>query len=119
MKLITSELKKRFEEVGEQYETVDPILIAKFFNPTGAGTWYASEYNSETNICYGYVTGLAFDEWGTFSIDELESIRLPFGLSMERDIHFKETPFSQLLAKNRITELNKSNSTNKNIELER
>jgi len=40
MKLLTKELLKRFEEVGNQEEvpTMDKIVVAKFFNPAGAGT---------------------------------------------------------------------------------
>lgn len=118
MKLMTTELTKRFKEVGDQSELESPIVIAKFFDPCGAATWYAIEYNPETNICFGYVTGLAFDEWGTFSISELESIKRPFGISIERDIHFKEISFKELLNKNRISELKKDKSKNKNQELE-
>lgn len=119
MKLITTELTNRFKEVGDQSESENPIFVAKFFDPCGSGTWYASDYNSETNICYGYVTGLAYDEWGTFSIDELESIKRPFGISIERDIHFNEISYDQLIGKNRISELKKNKPHNKKQELER
>ena len=96
MKLLTQTLKRRFAQVGSQESTSDPVVIAKFFDPVGSATWYATEYDPERNICFGYVTGLGFDEWGSFSIDELESIKRPFGLGIERDIHFEETPISRL-----------------------
>jgi Protein of unknown function (DUF2958). len=67
------------------------FFIAKFFNPAGRQTWYATEYDKETNICFGYVTGMDFDEWRTFSIEELESLKLPYGLKIERDLFFQET----------------------------
>ncbi|QHI38069.1 hypothetical protein IMCC3317_34530 [Kordia antarctica] len=98
MKLINDELTKRFKEVGRQNK--NPLVIAKFFDPAGSATWYATEYDGETNICFGYVTGLAFDEWGSFSITELEAIKRPFGLTIERDIHFKEIPFNTLMNTN-------------------
>jgi glucose dehydrogenase len=97
MKLINDELQKRFNKVGRQKK--NPLVIAKFFDPVGSGTWYATEYDPETNICYGYVTGLAYDEWGYFSIDELESLKRPFGLTIERDLYFSEIPFNDLLTK--------------------
>ena len=97
MKLITKELEKRFAEIGDQSQVSDPIIGAKFFNPCGSATWYATEYDAENQICFGYVTGLAFDEWGTFSIPELESIKLPFGLSIERDLYFKEKRCNELI----------------------
>lgn len=97
MKLITKALEERFEKIGDQSEIQDPIIVAKFFNPAGRQTWYASEYDKENNICFGYVTGFDFDEWGYFSIDELESLKLPFGLKVERDIFFKEIRFTELV----------------------
>lgn len=98
MKLITQELITRFNTVGIQQE--NPLIIAKFFDPCGSATWYATEYEPETNICFGYVTGLFEDEWGSFSITELESIRIhPFGLPIERDLYFKEIRFDDLMKK--------------------
>lgn len=97
MKLITKQLEERFAKIGNQDEEEDPIIIAKFFNPNGAGTWYAISYEPEYNICFGYVTGLGYDELGSFSITELESLKPPpFGLSIERDIHFKECRLSDI-----------------------
>ena len=97
MKLITKTLEERFEKIGCQSQTADPIIIAKFFDPCGSATWYASEYDAENRIAFGYVTGLAFDEWGTFSITELESIKRPFGLGIERDLYFKEQRFKEII----------------------
>lgn len=122
MKLITSELKQRFKEIGDQSEEKNPIVVAKFFDPAGSATWYATEFDSETNVCFGYVTGLAFDEWGSFSIKELESIKRPFGLTIERDIHFNEVSFDELMqpkTNKRSTEikgLKKSNKSKEDIE---
>jgi len=88
MKLMTKQIEERFKAVGNQSEKEDPLFIAKYFNPCGAGTWYASEYDPETRIFYGYVTGMYEDEFGSFSLTELESVTLAFGLKIERDIHF-------------------------------
>lgn len=103
MKLMTKELEKRFAEVGDQSEVKNPLIIAKFFSPIGGATWFASEYDPETKICYGYVKDLVpsengmFDEFGYFSITELESVTLAFGLKIERDIHFDEITFDELI----------------------
>ncbi|MEQ9263284.1 MAG: DUF2958 domain-containing protein [Owenweeksia sp.] len=97
MKLMTKTLEQRFAEIGDQSETKKPLVIAKFFNPCGSGTWYATEYDPETRIFFGYVTGLQFDEWGSFSLDELQNLKLPLGLKIERDLWFKEKPFSELI----------------------
>lgn len=97
MKLLTKELEKRFAQVGEQ-DVKDPIVVAKFFNPTGAGTWYATAYYPEEKLFFGYVSifGDHNDEWGYFSLDELESFHGRFGLGIERDLYFTEKKFSQI-----------------------
>jgi hypothetical protein len=38
MKLLTKELEKRFAEVGRQEANENAIVVAKFFNASGAGT---------------------------------------------------------------------------------
>lgn len=99
MKLLTNDLLKRFGAVGRQEESSDPLVIAKFFNPAGAGTWYATEYDPETRIFFGYVSifGDWNDEWGSFSLDELESYHGKFGLGIERDMYFDEKRISQVV----------------------
>ena len=94
--LITRELKARFNEIGRQ-NSEDSIIIAKFFNPCGAATWYLTEYAEGNNTGFGYVTGFDVDEWGSVSITELEALRCPpLGLPIERDLYFDECPFSKL-----------------------
>ena len=97
MKLLTKALEKRFAEVGKQ-DLKDPIVIAKFFYPAGAGTWYAVEYYPKERLFFGYVSifGDWNDEWGYFSLDGLENFQGKFGLGLERDLYFKERPFSQI-----------------------
>lgn len=98
MKLLTKELLERFNQIGRQEEVKDPLVVAKFFNPTGAGTWYATEYEPESKMFFGYVSifGDWNDEWGYFSLEELESLKGPFGLGVERDLYFVSKPFSQI-----------------------
>jgi hypothetical protein len=90
MKLLTKELLRRFAQVGRQENVADPLVIAKFFNPIGAGTWYATEYDPESQMFFGYVSifGDYNDEWGSFALSELESYRGKFGLGIERDLYF-------------------------------
>jgi len=98
-KLISNELKIVFKWIGEQNDEQDPMVLAKFFNPEGAGTWYAVSYDETDNICFGYVTGLYMDELGTFSISELESLKLPFGNHIERDLYFTPCRLSKITEK--------------------
>ena len=67
MKLLTKGIIDKLEKRGrvEEYKDNDPI-IAKFFNPTGAGTWYVMEGEKQNNndwIFYGFVDWHT-KEWG-------------------------------------------------------
>jgi len=97
MELLTKELKARFKEIGSQEEVKDPVVIIKFFNPCGAGTWWATEYNPEEKIFFGYASifGDHNDEWGNFSLDELKSIKGFGGLGIERDLYCGEKRISE------------------------
>ena len=97
MKLITKELEKRFKEIGKQENKKDPLVVAKFFNPTGIGTWYATEYQPKEKMFFGYVSlfGDHNDEWGYFSLEELGSVKGRFGLGIERDLYCREKKISE------------------------
>ena len=99
MKLMTKTLEERFAQVGVQEHIAGPIIVAKFFNPCGAGTWYATEYDPGQRIFFGYVSifGDHNDEWGSFSLDELEAYRGPFGIGIERDLYFGEKTASEVI----------------------
>ena len=99
MKLLTKALEKRFAKIGSQEDIKDPIIVAKFFNPTGAGTWFATEYDPNSKIFFGYVSifGDWNDEWGYFSLDELQSYKGKFGLGIERDLCFPEQRASHII----------------------
>ena len=98
MRLMTKELEKRFSQVGSQEEVEDPVIVAKFFNPQGAGTWYATEYDPKDKMFFGYVSifGDWNDEWGYFSLAELESIKGYLGLGIERDLYWEEVKASTI-----------------------
>jgi len=108
MKLITEELKERFKEIGDQSESINPLIVVKLFDPAGSATWYATEYDAERRVAFGFVTGLYMDEWGSFSIDELQAIERPYGLTIERDIYFEEQRYFDVFKdQKRISELAK------------
>jgi hypothetical protein len=96
---MTKALEKRFAAVGSQEEAADPLIIAKFFNPCGAGTWYATEYDQKRRVFFGYVSifGDHNDEWGSFSLDELQAYKGPLRIGIERDLHFGEKRASEVI----------------------
>jgi hypothetical protein len=93
MKLLTQEIRKKLPSLGSQADNLDPIIIVKFFTPWSDWTWFAYEFDQE-DIFFGYVKG-HFNEIGSFSLSELESVKGPMGLTIERDIHFRSKPLSQ------------------------
>ena len=93
MKLMTAAIKKSLPALYSNENTPDPIVRVKFFDPCGSWTWYATEFDGEDTF-FGLVDGFE-EELGYFSLSELESIRGPFGLGIERDLHFEPKPLSQ------------------------
>ena len=93
MKLLTKELKEVFAKQGDtsKKDAQDIKVLAKFFNPCGAGTWFAVEYLPDEMLFFGYANLGDSDcaELGYFSLNELESVKLPFGMGIERDIHWE------------------------------
>ena len=89
MKLITKDIQKKLDanlKISEDKRK--PYL--KLFNPCGQATWLISEYNKETGEMFGLCDlGMGFVELGYVSLDELKDIKLPFGLSIERDMNWK------------------------------
>ena len=104
MKLLTKELEKKFRIVAElsfgnkKLYDKDPFVIAKYFHPFSNGTWFATEYNPEEKMFFGFVTGISRpedDEWGYFSILEFEKTKI-HGLGFERDLHFGHPQISEV-----------------------
>jgi hypothetical protein len=66
----------------------------KFFTPDSDWTWYASEFDGE-DIFFGLVSGFEL-ELGYFSLKELQAVRGPMGLPIERDLHFEPLTLREL-----------------------
>lgn len=99
--MMTAEIEAMFNKIGRQEDVEDPIVVAKYFNPYGRSTWYATEYDTQTECFFGYCVGelgTDCDEWGYFSLDGLEQVRvrrLGFKLPLERDRHFSPQKMSK------------------------
>ena len=68
--------------------------MVKFFTPDSSWSWYGSEFDGE-DIFFGLVIGFVA-EFGYFSLSELESVRGPLGLPIERDEHFEPKSLKEL-----------------------
>ena len=97
MKLFTREIIKKATEQFKMRDSLKQIIVAKFFNPCGAGTWWLLNMNPEDeNYCWGFAEIFCF-EMGSFLRTELEEIKVPpFYLPIERDPHFKPITAQEL-----------------------
>lgn len=97
MKLLTKKLAAQLQRNARQRAAAlaqcipepDPLPVVRFFNPLGSSSWLATELD-EDGILVGLADlGFGCPELGSFALFELEAIRLPLGLGIERDIVFE------------------------------
>lgn len=100
MKLITKDIRDRLIENGRAQALVkgtederDFFPVVKFFNPAGAATWLITEMDpDEPDILFGLCDlGMGCPELGSVRLSELQSVRGPLGLGIERDVMFEAT----------------------------
>jgi hypothetical protein len=96
MRLLTKDLRHRLPPSYSTETQPDPVVHAKFFTPDSSWTWYVLEFDGEDTF-FGYVVGLDA-ELGYFSLKELEAVRGPLGLPIERDLYFDPQPLSKVIA---------------------
>ncbi len=88
MILLTKALKKKLPPLYATNTLGDAAVVqVKFFTPDSFWTWYAIEFDGEDRF-FGMCCGFE-NELGYFSLSELEAIRGPYGLSVERDRFFQ------------------------------
>jgi hypothetical protein len=95
MKLLTKAIRSKLPQLyaSEDLEYDQTIVQAKFFTPDSSWTWYVIEGTDD--ILFGLVVGFEV-EMGYFSLSELESLRGPLGLPIERDLWFEPRPLTQV-----------------------
>ena len=99
MKLLTNEQRARLlangkanaERIADDGNTHDFRPVVKLFCPWGAGTWLLTEVDpEEPDIAFGLCDlGMGCPELGSVRLSELEAVRGPGGLRIERDLHFR------------------------------
>ncbi|HWU74417.1 MAG TPA: DUF2958 domain-containing protein [Sphingomonas sp.] len=98
MILLTPELRfalrandiNRHAAARDEKPEPDPVPVLKLFNPCGAATWLATELDRDGDTLFGLADlGFGCPELGSFSLSEIASVRLPFGLGIERDLSFE------------------------------
>jgi len=104
MILFTKEIEKLAQDQYPDGNDMEKqVIVAKFFNPCGQGTWYLMNQDpDDTDYCWGIVH-LFEVEVGSFSKSELENVKLSFGLGIERDLYFDQVNAKELFRK--LTEI--------------
>lgn len=93
MKLMTKEIEQRlakFPLYSQDGKGEEAIVVAKFF--LGGFTWLVLEAQKLSGAdfeFYGITYGLDGPEYGYFRLSELERVKGPWGLGVERDQYFK------------------------------
>lgn len=89
MKLLTKAIEKKLPALytNENKRPNEVKIPVKFFSPDSNWTWWATEYDPIERRFFGLVEGFE-REYGYFMLDELETARGPFGLKIERDLHW-------------------------------
>ncbi len=68
----------------------DHVPVLKLFNPAGPGTWLITELDPDGDTMFGLCDlDMGCPELGSVSLRELTGVTLPFGLTIERDVHFE------------------------------
>lgn len=95
MKLLPDDIRQTLPPRYSQEHEKDPLVRVKFFTPWTNWTWYAIEFDGD-DLFFGLVDGFEL-ELGYFSLTELESVRGPAGLAIERDLYFTPKPLSHFM----------------------
>ena len=103
MDLLPHELRKTLPPLCSQESSSAPTVQAKFFTPDAGWTWFVTEGAEEEDgdwLLFGYVIGME-EEWGYFLLSEIEGVRGPLGLAVERDLWFEPGPINEVLRRER------------------
>lgn len=88
MRLLTQ--GQRAQLIANGKDRGDHVPVVKFFNPVGSGTWLFSELDEDGDTLFGLCDlGFGCPEMGSASLAEIAAVTLPFGLAIERDLHFE------------------------------
>lgn len=115
MKLLTQEVRDALPALYTQEDTPDPLIPVKFFDPCGSATWWIIEgedldendekWSADSTtadfLMFGFC--MLFDstsaELGYVSMNELQSVKGPLGIGIERDLYWKPCRLSEVKRK--------------------
>jgi hypothetical protein len=94
MELLTEESRRQIPPLYTTEGQDDPIVWVKLFTPWTSWTWYVTEFDGDDTL-FGWVDG-EFPEMGYTSLSEIQEVTGPFGLKVERDLHFRPCRLSRI-----------------------
>ena len=98
MQLLTKEIRGKLPPLGGQDGKGGKAVVwARFFTPDAGWTWHVTEGQEEGNdfMFFGLVEGQE-KELGYFSLSELQGVRGPMGLPIERDLHWTPKTLAEI-----------------------
>jgi hypothetical protein len=93
IELLPAALRAALPPLYGQEHAADPTVHVRLFTPWSSWTWYVTEGGEDggyfllSGLCVGHER-----EWGYSSFAELEALRGPGGLRVERDAYFTARP---------------------------
>lgn len=97
MKMMTKALEKKAPALyANDGKGMEAVAVAHYFCVYNGFDWYMTEYDPETGLAFGYVSG-DFPEMGYFSIREFEDVNKIHGFSViERDMYWMPCKLSEV-----------------------
>ena len=98
MKLLTKEIRKKLPALySQEHLGSKAVAVVKFFTPSSSWTWWATEGSEQDGdfVFFGLVEGHE-RELGYFSLSELEKVRGPLGLKIERDLYWQPKTLEEI-----------------------
>lgn len=86
-------------------DDIDPPPVIKLFTPDAGATWLLTEIDpDDEDLAFGLCDlGLSMPELGYVRFSDLDTLRGPLGLRVERDKHFRpDQPLSIYTARARV-----------------
>jgi len=94
-KLLTEELRRQLPPLYSQEDKGgQAVAYVKFFTPDSNWSWWGLEFDGEDTF-FGLVEGHV-KEFGYFSLRELENVRGPLGLPVERDLYWQPRTLAEI-----------------------
>jgi len=104
MKLLTQDIRKELPPLySQENKGGKAVAHLKLFTPDSGWSWWATEGSPITDASgnevdfqfFGLVAGQC-KELGYFNLSELESVRGPMGLPIERDLHWRPKTLEEI-----------------------